>query len=89
MTSLTSDVRDAPANEAGEAGKPVSDRVPVEAKAAYAKLIKTFPNHVLAKRAQGCLDRLSLEGSVLNLAAPTALVVDASSSGTAPAPLSI
>jgi GPH family glycoside/pentoside/hexuronide:cation symporter len=36
MTSLTSDVRDAPASEAAEAGKPVSDRVPVEAKAAYA-----------------------------------------------------
>jgi GPH family glycoside/pentoside/hexuronide:cation symporter len=36
MTSLTSDVRDAPASEAGEAGKAPSDRVPVEAKAAYA-----------------------------------------------------
>ena len=37
MTSLTSDVRDAPASETGEAGKAPSDRVPVEAKAAYAR----------------------------------------------------
>jgi hypothetical protein len=41
-----------------------------EAKAAYAKLVKSFPKHALARRAQGCLDRLSLEGSVLNLAGP-------------------
>ncbi|MBO0697032.1 MAG: TlpA family protein disulfide reductase, partial [Zavarzinella sp.] len=41
-----------------------------EAKAAYAKLVKSFPKHVLARRAQGCLDRLSLEGQVLNLAGP-------------------
>jgi len=42
-----------------------------EAKAAYALLVKNFPTHSLAKRAQGCLDRLSLEGKELDLSAPT------------------
>ena len=42
-----------------------------EAKAAYALLVKNFPTHTLAKRAQGCLDRLNLEGSPINLTAPT------------------
>jgi len=42
-----------------------------EAKAAYGLLVKNFPGHVLARRAQGCLDRLNLEGNPINLAAPT------------------
>jgi thiol-disulfide isomerase/thioredoxin len=42
-----------------------------DAKAAYTSLIKNFPGHDLARRAQGCLDRLQLEGNALNLAAPT------------------
>ena len=42
-----------------------------EAKAAYALVVKNFPAHPMAKRAQGCLDRLSLEGNAINLAAPT------------------
>lgn len=42
-----------------------------DAKAAYALLIKNFPGHPLAKRAQGCLDRLSLEGNAMKLSAPT------------------
>jgi len=42
-----------------------------EAKAAYGMLIKNFPTHTLARRAQGCLDRLNLEGNAINLAAPT------------------
>jgi thiol-disulfide isomerase/thioredoxin len=42
-----------------------------EAKAAYDLLVKNFPAHPLAKRAQGCLDRLNLEGNAINLAAPT------------------
>jgi hypothetical protein len=41
-----------------------------EAKAAYSLLIKNFPTHALARRAQGCLDRLSLEGTELDLTAP-------------------
>jgi thiol-disulfide isomerase/thioredoxin len=42
-----------------------------EAKAAYGLLIKNFPTHVLAKKAQGCLDRLTLEGNTIKLAGPT------------------
>jgi len=42
-----------------------------EAKAAYSLLIKNFPKHVLAARAQGCLDRLTMEGKPFQLAAPT------------------
>jgi hypothetical protein len=42
-----------------------------DAKNAYGLLVKNFPTHPLAKRAQGCLDRLSLEGSVLDLTSPT------------------
>jgi hypothetical protein len=42
-----------------------------EAKAAYGMLAKNFPTHALARRAQGCLDRLNLEGNPINLAAPT------------------
>jgi hypothetical protein len=42
-----------------------------EAKAAYAKLAKDFPTHPLAKRAQGCLDRLSIDGREMALAGPT------------------
>lgn len=42
-----------------------------EAKAAYALLIKNFPKNALAARAQGCLDRLTLEGKTFSLAAPT------------------
>jgi len=42
-----------------------------EAKSAYALLVKNFPTHPMARRAQGCLDRLNLEGSPINLAAPT------------------
>jgi hypothetical protein len=42
-----------------------------EAKAAYALLVKNFPSHSLAKRAQGCLDRLSIEGKEMALAGPT------------------
>jgi hypothetical protein len=42
-----------------------------EAKAAYGMLVKNFPSHTLARRAQGCLDRLNLEGNPINLAAPT------------------
>jgi hypothetical protein len=42
-----------------------------EAKAAYGLLAKNFPAHVLARRAQGCLDRLNLEGNPINLAAGT------------------
>lgn len=41
-----------------------------DAKAAYALLVKNFPTHALAKRAQGCLDRLTLEGKELDLSAP-------------------
>lgn len=42
-----------------------------EAKAAYGLLVKNFPTHALARRAQGCLDRLNLEGNPIQLAAPT------------------
>jgi Thioredoxin-like len=42
-----------------------------EAKGAYGMLVKNFPTHALARRAQGCLDRLNLEGNQINLAAPT------------------
>jgi thiol-disulfide isomerase/thioredoxin len=42
-----------------------------EAKAAYNSVVKNFPGHVLAKRAQGCLERLSLEGKAMNLTSPT------------------
>ncbi|HEX3152802.1 MAG TPA: thioredoxin-like domain-containing protein [Gemmataceae bacterium] len=42
-----------------------------EAKAAYGLLIKNFPTHTLAKKAQGCLDRLTLEGNTIKLAGPT------------------
>jgi hypothetical protein len=42
-----------------------------EAKAAYALLVKNFPTHALAKRAQGCLDRLSIDGKEMVLAGPT------------------
>jgi Thioredoxin-like len=41
-----------------------------EAKAAYALLIKNFPKNSLAARAQGCLERLTLEGKAFALAAP-------------------
>lgn len=42
-----------------------------EAKAAYSSLVKNFPTHALAKRAQGCIDRLTLEGKEFDLMAPT------------------
>jgi Thioredoxin-like len=42
-----------------------------DAKAAYSLLIKNFPKHSLAARAQGCLDRLTMEGKPFQLAAPT------------------
>ncbi len=42
-----------------------------DAKAAYSLLIKDFPNHPLARRAQGCLDRLTLEGNEIDLNAPS------------------
>lgn len=42
-----------------------------EAKAAYMSLVKNFSTHELARRAQGCLDRLQLEGKELDLSAPT------------------
>jgi hypothetical protein len=41
-----------------------------EAKAAYARLAKNHPTHPLARRAQGCQDRLSLEGNELDISAP-------------------
>jgi hypothetical protein len=41
-----------------------------EAKTAYATLVKNFPKHSLAKRAQGCLDRITLEGKELDLSGP-------------------
>lgn len=44
-----------------------------EAKAAYALLVKSFPTHLLAKRAQGSLDRLNLEGNAIDLVAPNLL----------------
>lgn len=42
-----------------------------EAKQAYELLLKNFPKHSLAPRAQGCLDRLSMEGKQFNLTGPT------------------
>jgi hypothetical protein len=42
-----------------------------DAKAAYASLVKNFPKHSLAKRAQGCIDRLMLDGKDLDLSGPT------------------
>lgn len=42
-----------------------------DAKTAYGLLVKNFPNHQLARRAQGCIDRLTLEGKELDLTAPT------------------
>ena len=41
-----------------------------DAKAAYGLLVKNFPKHALAKRAQGCLDRLSIDGRQMTLAGP-------------------
>lgn len=55
----------------GQVNEFFGSKAEADAKAAYALLIKNFPTHPLAKRAQGCLDRLSLEGNVLKLAAPT------------------
>jgi hypothetical protein len=55
----------------GQVNEYFGSKAEADAKAAYALLIKNFPGHPLAKRAQGCLDRLSLEGSKMKLAAPT------------------
>jgi hypothetical protein len=41
-----------------------------DAKNAYALLVKNFPKHSLAKRAQGCLDRLSIDGKEMALTGP-------------------
>lgn len=42
-----------------------------EAKNWYNLLLKNFPSHAMAKKAQGCLDRLSLEGKDFELAGKT------------------
>lgn len=41
-----------------------------EARNWYAKLAKEYPTSILAKKGQGCLDRLELEGKVIELAGP-------------------
>jgi Thioredoxin-like len=41
-----------------------------ETKAAYGLLVKNFPTHPLARRAQGCLNRVSLEGKEMELSGP-------------------
>jgi DNA-binding FrmR family transcriptional regulator len=42
-----------------------------DAKNWYGLLTKNFPKHTLARKAQGCLDRLGLEGKTMELAGPT------------------
>lgn len=42
-----------------------------DAKTWYEKLAKDFPGHALGKKAQGCLNRLNLEGAPFNLTGQT------------------
>jgi hypothetical protein len=42
-----------------------------EAKNCYSLLIKNFPKHTMARKAQGCLDRLGLEGKDFDLTGKT------------------